>query len=221
MSGSGSKQAEKEYLRRSGGGDWEASKPFPPPGQAGGDEHAQHLLDFAVLLRVLVPQPSDSILDLGAGSCWVSDWLRRFGCKTVALDIAWDMLRLGASRLQSARGLVAGDMEHLPFQRGSFNKACCLNAFHHIPDMNAALREIRRVLSDQGVVFFAEPGAGHAAHPTSVAAARNYGVQEKEIWCGKAPTGSSCSARGRSHSESPCRARIAFPWTFRAATFSV
>jgi len=176
-----SKQAEKDYLRRSGGGDWEISKPFPAQGQVGGEGHAQDLLDFAVLMRVLAPQPSDSILDLGAGSCWVSDWLRRFGFKTVAVDLAWDMLRLGADRLRSSHGLVVGDMEQLPFRQGAFNKACCLNAFHHVPDMNAALREIRRVLSDNGVAFFSEPGVGHSSHPTSIAAMRNYGVQEKEI----------------------------------------
>jgi ubiquinone/menaquinone biosynthesis C-methylase UbiE len=181
MSASDSKQAEKDYLRRSRGGDWEASKPFPPPGHVGGDGHAQDLLDFAVLMRVLAPEPADPILDLGAGSGWVSDWLRRFGFKTVAVDIAWDMLRLGADRLRSSQGLVAGDMEHLPFRNGAFNKACCLNAFHHVPNMPAALVEIRRVLSDTGVVFFSEPGVGHASHPTSLAAVRNYGVQEKEI----------------------------------------
>lgn len=176
-----SKQAEKDYLRRSGGGDWETSKPFPPLGQVGGEGHAQDLLDFAVLMRVLAPDPSDVILDLGAGSCWVSDWLRRFGFRTVAVDIAWDMLRLGADRLRSPQGLVVGDMEQLPFRPGAFNKACCLNAFHHVPNTHAALVEIRRVLSDHGVVLFSEPGVGHALHPTSIAAVRNYGVQEKEI----------------------------------------
>ena len=176
-----SKQAEKDYLRRSAGGDWELSKPFPPAGQVGSDEHAQHLLDFAVMLRVLAPRPSDLILDLGSGSCWVSDWLRRFGFTTVAVDISWDMLRLGRTRLASPGGLVVGDLERLPFRTSSFSKACCLNAFHHVPDMSAALREIRRVLSPDGVVLFSEPGEGHAAHPTSIAAARNYGVQEHEI----------------------------------------
>jgi hypothetical protein len=83
------KEAEKDYLRRSGGGEWEASKPFPPPGQIATAEHAGHLLDFAVLLRVLAPGPSDLVLDLGAGSCWVSDWLRRCGVTTIAVDISW------------------------------------------------------------------------------------------------------------------------------------
>ena len=176
-----SKQAEKEYLRRSAGGEWEACKPFPPAGQSATDEHAQHLLDFAVLLRVLRPRSSDVVLDLGAGSCWVSDWLRRSGASTVAVDIAFDMLRLGATRLGSARGLTVGDIEHLPFAGGSFGKACCLNALHHVPNISQALREIRRVLSPDGVVFFSEPGLGHASHPTSRAAARNYGVMENEI----------------------------------------
>jgi ubiquinone/menaquinone biosynthesis C-methylase UbiE len=175
------KQSEKEYLRRSAGGEWEASKPFPPPGQLATDDHAQHLLDFAVLLRVLAPGPSDLVLDLGAGSCWVSDWLRRCGVRTVAVDIALDMMRLGATRLGAARGLTVGDMEHLPFADNSFSKACCLNAFHHVPDAVGALGEIRRVLVPDGVAFFSEPGAGHASHPTSVAASRNYGVLEQEI----------------------------------------
>jgi ubiquinone/menaquinone biosynthesis C-methylase UbiE len=175
------KQAEKDYLRRSGGGDWEASKPFPPAGQLATEEHAQHLLDFAVLLRVLAPGQADHVLDLGAGSCWVSDWLRRCGVRTVAVDIALDMLRLGAQRLGNASGLVVGDMEQLPFNDGSFSKACCLNAFHHVPDRTRALEEIRRVLAPDGIAMFSEPGKGHAASPTSVVASQNYGVLENEI----------------------------------------
>jgi SAM-dependent methyltransferase len=175
------KPAEKAYLQRSGGGEWEALKPFPPPGQTATEDHAQHVLDFAVLLRVLTPRPSDLVLDLGAGSCWVSDWLRRCSVRTVAVDISFDMLRLGATRLGGARGLTVGDMEHLPFADHTFSKACCLNAFHHVPDTASALREIRRVLAPDGVALFAEPGVGHARHPTSLAAARNYGVLENEI----------------------------------------
>jgi ubiquinone/menaquinone biosynthesis C-methylase UbiE len=175
------KQAEKEYLRRSGGGEWELSKPFPPCGQTATEEHSQHLLDFAVLLRVLAPKPTDLILDLGAGTCWVSDWLRRSGFRTVAVDIALDMLRLGIERLGSAEALAVGDMERLPFRNASFERACCVNAFHHVPDTSSALREIRRVLKPNGVVFFSEPGRGHSSHPISISASRNYGVLENEI----------------------------------------
>ena len=79
------------------------------------------------------------------------------------------------------KGLVVGDMERLPFADRSFDKACCLNAFHHVPDSIGALREIRRCLEANGVVFFSEPGAGHSSQPGSLAASRNYGVLEKEV----------------------------------------
>jgi hypothetical protein len=72
-------------------------------------------------------------------------------------------------------------MEQLPFADARFSMACCLNAFHHVPDALGALGEIRRVLTPHGVALFSEPGAGHAEHPASVAAARNYGVLEKDI----------------------------------------
>lgn len=176
-----SKAAEKSYLRRSGGGDWERSKPFPPAGQVATAEHSQHIHDFAALLKILAPTSDDLILDLGAGSGWVSDWLRRCGFRIVAIDIALDMLRLAAERLSQPARLVAGDMECLPFASKAFSKACCLNAFHHVPDPHSALKEIRRVLTDDGVAFFSEPGRGHADNPTSVAATRNYGVQEKDV----------------------------------------
>lgn len=107
--------------------------------------------------------------------------MRRCGFRTIAVDLSLDMLKLGATRLGTAAGLVTGDMEALPFADSSFSKACCLNAFHQVPNQIAALREIRRVLTPNGVVFFSEPGAGHAANPTSLAAVRNYGVQENEI----------------------------------------
>lgn len=173
------KRAEKDYLKKSGGGAWEASKPFPPPGQIATEDHAQHFLDFAVLLKVLAPQASDRVLDLGAGTCWVTDWLRRCGVHTVAVDIAFDMLRLGSTRVGG--GIAVGDMEDLPFKDGAFSKACCLNAFHHVADIHRALSEIRRVLAPNGVVLFCEPGAGHSTNPTSVAAVRNYGVLEQDI----------------------------------------
>jgi ubiquinone/menaquinone biosynthesis C-methylase UbiE len=176
-----SKAAEKLYLLRSGGGAWERSKPFPPTGQVATEEHSQHIHDFAALLRILAPTSDDLVLDLGAGSGWVSDWLQKCGFRSVAIDISVDMLYLAAERFSGAVPLVAGDMESMPFRSHAFSKACCLNAFHHVPNQDSALKELRRVLTDDGVVFFSEPGRGHADNPTSLAAVRNYGVQEKDI----------------------------------------
>jgi SAM-dependent methyltransferase len=177
-----SKQSEKEYLRRTAAGDWELFKPFSPPGAHTLDDSAALIHDFSVALSTLRPGPGDLILDLGAGACWCSDWLGRLNLRSVAVDISLDMLRLGTSRRHEGLNVAAvGDMERLPFADGVFDKAICLSALHHVPNMAQALVEIRRVLKPAGVAFFSEPGKGHADKPWSVAAMRDFGVLEQDI----------------------------------------
>ena len=177
------KQSEKEYLLRTGGGAWELYKPFVPPGQFALQESSQDIQDFSLLLQMLRPEPDDLILDLGAGSCWCSDWLERLNLDAVSLDISTEMLHVGQQRLRRGRQarLVAGDFEALPFASGSFDKAVCLNALHHVPRLDVALAEIHRVLTAEGMVLFSEPGLGHAQKPWSKTAVRDYGVLEQDI----------------------------------------
>jgi ubiquinone/menaquinone biosynthesis C-methylase UbiE len=177
-----SKQAEKTYLSRTGGRAWERDKPFPPPGTEMFEESLELFNDFVVAMRLLQPGPDDRILDLGAGGGWCSALLQRFNRRSVAVDIAHEMLAVSRERATAAPiAAVAGDLEHLPFSDGSFDKAVCLSAIHHVPDMPAALREIARVLTPAGVVVFSEPGVGHAQMPGSVRAAKDFGVLEQDV----------------------------------------
>src|SRR6185503_16660319 len=163
-----SKQAEKTYLSRTGGSAWEREKPFSPPGNETLDDSLDLLHDFAVAAKPLQPAPGDRIIDLGAGAGWCSDLLQRLNRKSVAVDISLEMLQVSRQRKTAVPiKAVAGDFERLPFASGSFDKAICLSALHHVPDMGAAVREISRVLTDKGVAVFSEPGAGHATMPAS------------------------------------------------------
>ena len=176
------KQGEKDYLARTGSTDWERLKPFSYGGADTLVESARMLHDFSVAMLTLQPGPDDLILDLGAGGCWCSDLLMRLNRRAVAVDISIDMLRVGRSRANgTAIRAVAGDLEHLPFRSGVFDKAVCLNAIHHVPDIPAALREVARVLREDGVLLVSEPGKGHAQKPVSTAAMRDYGVLEQDI----------------------------------------
>lgn len=178
----GTKQAETEYLARTGSSAWEQAKPFSHAGADTLGESAQLLHDFSVAMLTLQPGPDDLILDLGAGGCWCSDLLGRLNRRAVALDISVDMLRAGRTRpTGGAITAVTGDFEALPFRSGTFQKAVCLSAIHHVPDIALALREIARVLDDGGVAFFSEPGKGHAEAPYSTAAMRDFGVLEQDI----------------------------------------
>jgi ubiquinone/menaquinone biosynthesis C-methylase UbiE len=177
-----SKQAEKQYLSRTGGSAWEREKPFSPPGDDTLDDSLDLLHDFAVAAKLLHPAPADRIIDLGAGGGWCSDLLQRLNRRPIAVDISLEMLRV--SRERTARSpikAVAGDFEQLPFLDGTFDKAICLSALHHVPDMKKGVFEIARVLNATGVAVFSEPGAGHAAMPASVTATQDYGVLEQEV----------------------------------------
>jgi SAM-dependent methyltransferase len=91
------------------------------------------------------------------------------------------MLRAGRSRPGTAIRATTGDMEALPFRSGVFTKSLCLSALHHVPDIGRALREVARVLTDDGVAFFSEPGKGHGQADVSTIATREYGVLEQDI----------------------------------------
>jgi SAM-dependent methyltransferase len=177
-----SKQAEKTYLSRTGGSAWEREKPFSPPADDTLDDSLELLHDFAVAAKLLQPSADDRIIDLGAGGGWCSDLLQRLNRKSVAVDISLEMLRVSRERpTRVPIAAVAGDFEHLPFADGSFDKAICLSALHHVPDMAAAVREIARVLTGKGVAVFSEPGSGHATMPASITATQDFGVLEQEV----------------------------------------
>jgi ubiquinone/menaquinone biosynthesis C-methylase UbiE len=177
-----SKQAEKMYLSRTGGSIWEREKPFSPPGTDMFEESLELLNDFVVAMKLLRPSSDDRIVDLGAGGGWCSDLLQRLNRTPVAVDISLEMLRVSRERITRVPiKAVAGDFERLPFASASFDKAVCLSALHHVPDMSAAVREIHRVLTPDGVAVFSEPGAGHADKPWSVSATRDFGVLEQEV----------------------------------------
>jgi cyclopropane fatty-acyl-phospholipid synthase-like methyltransferase len=168
-------------MARAGTERWERVKPFSTPGYDDVAEAARLMHDFSVLLEVLQPRPGQRALDLGAGSCWVSEWLQRLNVETISVDISERMLRVGIARLRPGSLVVAGDLEELPLGDACCDLAVCLNALHHVPDRGRALASVYRVLKPGGAVFLSEPGEGHADAASSRAAVGAFGVQEQEV----------------------------------------
>ncbi|MEA2124693.1 MAG: hypothetical protein QOI80_1475 [Solirubrobacteraceae bacterium] len=120
--------------------------------------------------------PFADALEIGAGTGYFTLNLMRAGIigRATCLDISPGMLTT-LERNAASLGLadrvetVATDAEHLPFAEASFDLVLGHAVLHHLPDLDQAFREFRRVLRPGGMLFFAgEPsrlGDRIAAYP--------------------------------------------------------
>jgi len=105
------------------------------------------------------------VLDLGCGPANSAIELRRAGAgQVVGLDLAAGMLRLGARRVREAGaegiGLLRGDATCLPARSGVFDAVTGHSFLYLVPDPQAVLLEVRRVLRPGGRIVLLEPAAG-------------------------------------------------------------
>lgn len=96
------------------------------------------------------------ILDAGCGSGGNALFLRRYG-QVAAFDLAAEAIALGAERLPGA--LARGSVQAIPFADASFDLATSFDVLYHraVPDEDAALREMRRVLRPGGRLLIRLP----------------------------------------------------------------
>lgn len=109
--------------------------------------------------RHLSPSPGMTVADIGAGTgafaAVLSDW---FGLSVLAVEPSAAM-RAHIPRRPDIR-VLAGDAGALPLPDGSVDGAWLSLVIHHIPDLEAAAREIRRVLRPGAPVLLRQGFAG-------------------------------------------------------------
>jgi ubiquinone/menaquinone biosynthesis C-methylase UbiE len=113
-------------------------------------EHDDVRLDAIVdIVAGLAPQ---STLDLGCGTGWLARrLLDRVGGTVVGLDILTDVSAAGW-------GYVTADLTSpLPFRDSSFSCVVAGEVIEHVPDPDAVLREIHRVLAADGTLVISTP----------------------------------------------------------------
>lgn len=115
-------------------------------------------------LRLLDPQPGESVLEIGYGTGKALEWIRRRtgrSGKVVGVDLSEGMRNVAASRLQRAGfpdvELRLGDAVDLPFPADSFDAAFLgftLELFD-TPELPRVMQEARRVLRRTGRIAIA------------------------------------------------------------------
>jgi len=149
----------------------------------------RRFVEIGLLLEAARVRPGDTVLELGAGTCWLSLWLNRYGCPTVSVDVSQTALALGRKLFERdpetnwnlKPEFKVYDGWTLPLPDGSVDRVVLYDAFHHLPNQERLLLEMRRVLTNRGIVGMSEPGRGHSTSAESVSEATTTGVLENEL----------------------------------------
>ncbi len=72
------------------------------------------------------------------------------------LDLSSESLKQASNVCGEGVTLVRGDVEHLPYPDGSMDLLLCMHSFHHYPHPDRALREMCRVMRDDGCLILVE-----------------------------------------------------------------
>jgi ubiquinone/menaquinone biosynthesis C-methylase UbiE len=115
------------------------------------------------LREILEPKRGERVLEIGPGTGYytldLAEWVGPEGAVEI-FDIQREMLDHAIRRVQE-RGLgnvtaTQGDAQELPYEDSSFDAVILITVLGEIPDQDAALRAVARVLRDGGRLVVGE-----------------------------------------------------------------
>lgn len=150
------------------------TKPFynlanKPPKHAGDGMDAEtfrHFCDFANVAVALALPAGSSILDVGCGSGWLSEYFARLGYDVTGIDISPDLIDIARARVESvAYGadhetplrcrFLVHDAEGSPLAE-EFDAVVCYDSLHHFEDERAVVSNLSAMTRYGGALFILE-----------------------------------------------------------------
>src|SRR4051794_39658567 len=142
---------------------WRKNPSACPYGQRFWVEAPHPFITRSRLREALAPEPGETVLEVGPGTGYytlaVAEWLRPYGTLHV-LDLQQEMLdhTLRRARDRDIDNLEArqGDVRALPYEDATFDAAYLVATLGEVPDQDAALRELARVVKPEGRIVVGE-----------------------------------------------------------------
>ncbi|MFB9377429.1 demethylmenaquinone methyltransferase [Kineococcus gynurae] len=107
------------------------------------------------VVRAVDARPGETVLDLAAGTGTSSEPFADRGVRTVPCDFSRGMVATGKRRRPDLP-FVAGDATRLPFADAAFDAVTISFGLRNVVDVDAALREMARVVRPGGRIVVAE-----------------------------------------------------------------
>ena len=142
---------------------WRKNPSACPYGQRFWVEAPHPLITRARLREILDPKPGERILEVGPGTGYytldVAEWVKPDG-RVDILDLQQEMLD-HTMRRAAERGLtnvtpIQSDATAMPYEDATYDAAYLTTVLGEIPDQDAALRELARVLRPGGRLVVGE-----------------------------------------------------------------
>jgi SAM-dependent methyltransferase len=114
-----------------------------------------------ILWRTLEAWQPRRVLEVGGGEGELAERMQReLGAEVSFVDFSPRMVELARARGVDAR---EGDVQELPFADGSFDTVVAAWMLYHVPDLDRALAEMARVLTEGGALIAVTNSVRHIA----------------------------------------------------------
>ena len=119
-------------------------------------KHARSL--YESVLNKLDELSFNNLLDVGCGTGNLLKLIStKYDVQIAGVDLTPKMLNIARIKLGDEAELKVADSEKLPFEDNKFDMAICTDSFHHYPHPEKVLKEIGRVLEQDGMLLIADP----------------------------------------------------------------
>jgi len=100
----------------------------------------------------------DTILDVGCGTGTLLSLItsKNSNAMISGVDLSTEMIKVAKGKLSEKADLRVGDSEELPWTESSFDVVLSTQSFHHYPNPDKVLAEMKRVLKPNGHLIIAD-----------------------------------------------------------------
>ncbi|PYT03069.1 MAG: hypothetical protein DMF65_05010, partial [Acidobacteria bacterium] len=158
-----------------------ANKPPKHAGEGMDAETFRHFCDFANVSVALALPAGRSILDVGCGSGWLSEFFARLGYEVTGIDISPDLIDIARERVTRVpygadhetplrcRFLVH-DIESAPLTE-EFDAVVCYDSLHPFEDERAVVRNLAAMTAKGATGLWSRPSAASTCARSSTSTA--------------------------------------------------